>query len=112
MDSITYKNLSIKDKLRNLLKIRKSAEKLNQNNNNTKTTSNLSSLPYNNNEDKINNYNSDYLSGDEEPDIINKNSDYTKNLNARNIKKRKAWIKQQKKKNTKKYFKIVWKYGK
>ena len=72
LDSSTYKNLSIKDKLRNSLKIRKSAENLNQNNN-TITRNNLSSLPYNNNEDKINNYNCDYLSGEEDLKIINSN---------------------------------------
>jgi hypothetical protein len=102
MDSPTYKNISIKEKLRNSLKMKKSADNLNNNNNNITTTNNLSSLPYNNIEDKINNYNSDYMSGDEDPEIVHKNTNNIKNLNTSNIKKRKSMNKTAEKEKYKK----------
>ena len=92
LDSPTYKNVNIKEKLRNSLKMKKSGNLLN---NNTVTTN----FSNNNNEEKINNYNSDYMSGDEDPETINKNINKEKNGN---IKKKKSINKTAEKEKTKK----------
>ena len=86
LESPTYKNINIKEKLRNSLKMKKSGHI----NNNTNT--NLSNFS-NNVEEKVNNYNSDYMSGEDEPEIVKKSSNNLKEknlgLNSSNIKKRK-----------------------
>ena len=86
IDSPTYKNTNIREKMRNSMKTKKSGPLGNN------TNSNLSNLSNNNMEDKMNNYNSDYMSGEEEPEITKKNTNKEKNLgiNASNAKKRKS----------------------
>ena len=99
LDSPTYKNINIKEKIRNSLKMKKSGHI----NNNTNT--NLSNFS-NNIEEKTNNYNSDYMSGEDEPEIIKKSSNNIKEknlgLNSSNIKKRKSTNKTAEKEKLKK----------
>ncbi len=99
LDSPTYKNLSIKEKIRNSLKVKKSG------NINSNTNANLSNFS-NNMEEKGNNYNNDYMSGDEDIDIVKKNSinikEKNSGINASNTKKRKSTNKTAEKEKLKK----------
>ena len=86
LDSPTFANMSIKEKLKNSIKMRKSG--IIENNNNTHN--NLSNIG--NYEDKMNNYNSDYMSGEEETEISHKNTTKERNItgiNTSNAKKKK-----------------------
>ena len=86
LDSPTFANINIKEKLKNSIKTRKSG--LTDNNNNTHN--NLSNIG--NYEDKMNNYNSDYMSGEEETEISHKNTTKDRNItgiNSSNAKKKK-----------------------
>ena len=87
LDSPTFKNLNIKEKIRNSLKMKKSSNAIEN------TNINISNLASGNLDEKIN-YNSDYMSGEEEPEIAKKNTNNIKEknsgINSSNIKKRKS----------------------
>ena len=99
VDTPTYTNINIKEKIRNSIKIKKSNH-LDINNN---TINNLSNIGMN--EDKLNNYNSDYMSGDDETDISQKNTNKDRNItvvNSSNAKKKKNMNKTAEKEKIKK----------
>ena len=86
LDSPTFANINIKEKLKNSIKMRKIGF-VDNNNNTHNNLSNIGSY-----EDKLNNYNSDYMSGEEETEITHKNTTKERNItgiNSSNAKKKK-----------------------